>query len=58
MIIWSIGYVHAQSGMTYINIGFTTRHHAKTSTPEDPDLTLVAGFPTTKTSLTRKFYVI
>lgn len=35
-----------------------TRHHAKTSTPEDPDLTLVAGFPTTKTSLTRKFYVI
>ncbi len=32
-----------------------TRHHAKTSTPEDPDLTLVAGFPTTKTSLTRKF---
>lgn len=31
------------------------RHHAKTSTSDDPDLSLVAGFPTTKASLTRKF---
>lgn len=31
------------------------RHHAKTSTPDDPDLSLVAGFPTTKPSLARKF---
>jgi fatty acid desaturase len=29
-------------------------HHAKTSSPEDPDLSLVAGLPTTKLSLTRK----
>lgn len=31
------------------------RHHAKTSTPDDPDLALVAGLPTTKASLIRKF---
>ncbi|NUL19929.1 fatty acid desaturase, partial [Agrobacterium tumefaciens] len=31
------------------------RHHAKTSTPDDPDLSLVAGFPVSKKSLTRKF---
>ncbi|ENU22965.1 hypothetical protein F993_02422 [Acinetobacter proteolyticus] len=31
------------------------RHHAKTSTPEDPDMSLVAGFPTTKKSIARKF---
>lgn len=31
------------------------RHHAKTSLPEDPDLSLVAGFPVTKKSLLRKF---
>lgn len=30
------------------------RHHAKTATPEDPDLTLVAGLPTTWRSLIRK----
>jgi hypothetical protein len=29
--------------------------HAKTSTPDDPDLSLVAGFPVSKKSLTRKF---
>ena len=27
----------------------------KTSTPDDPDLSLVAGFPVSKQSLTRKF---
>ena len=31
------------------------RHHAKTSTPDDPDLILVAGLPTTRASLLRKF---
>lgn len=31
------------------------RHHAKTGTPEDPDLCLVAGLPTTRRSLLRKF---
>lgn len=31
------------------------RHHAKTSTSEDPDMSLVAGFPTTKNSIARKF---
>ena len=31
------------------------RHHAKTSLPEDPDLSLVDGFPITKKSLLRKF---
>lgn len=31
------------------------RHHAKTSTTDDPDMSLVAGFPTTKPSLARKF---
>ena len=31
------------------------RHHARTSLPEDPDLSLVAGFPVTKKSLLRKF---
>lgn len=31
------------------------RHHAKTSTPDDPDLSLVSGFPVSKKSLTRKF---
>ena len=31
------------------------RHHAKTSLAEDPDLSLVAGFPVTKKSLLRKF---
>lgn len=31
------------------------KHHAKTSTPDDPDLALVAGLPTTKASLIRKF---
>lgn len=30
------------------------RHHAKTSMPEDPDLSLVAGFPVTRSSLLRK----
>jgi fatty acid desaturase len=30
-------------------------HHQKTSTDDDPDLSLVAGFPTTKASLLRKF---
>jgi fatty acid desaturase len=29
-------------------------HHAKTSTVDDPDLSLVAGFPTTRGSLLRK----
>lgn len=29
-------------------------HHAKTSSEQDPDLSLVAGFPTTRTSLLRK----
>ena len=29
-------------------------HHAKTSTEDDPDLSLVAGFPTTRRSLLRK----
>ncbi|MEX3013195.1 fatty acid desaturase [Acinetobacter baumannii] len=27
------------------------RHHAKTSTPDDPDLSLVAGFPVSKNLL-------
>ena len=31
------------------------RHHAKTSTPDDPDLSLVAGLPTSRASLARKF---
>ncbi|HVU00945.1 MAG TPA: fatty acid desaturase family protein [Polyangiaceae bacterium] len=31
------------------------RHHAKTGTPEDPDLGLAAPFPTTRRSLVRKF---
>jgi len=31
------------------------RHHAKTSMLEDPDLSLVAGFPISKKSLLRKF---
>lgn len=31
------------------------RHHAKTSTLDDPDLCLVAGLPTTRVSLMRKF---
>lgn len=31
------------------------RHHRFTGTPEDPDLSLVRGFPTTKASLARKF---
>lgn len=31
------------------------RHHAKTSTPDDPDLSLVAGLPTTQASIMRKF---
>ncbi|MFZ3191680.1 MAG: fatty acid desaturase family protein [Moraxellaceae bacterium] len=31
------------------------RHHAKTSTQDDPDLCLVAGLPTTRASLMRKF---
>ncbi|KXZ63264.1 Fatty acid desaturase [Acinetobacter venetianus] len=31
------------------------RHHSKTSTMDDPDLSLVTGFPTTKKSLMRKF---
>ena len=30
------------------------RHHAKTSLPEDPDLSLVTGFPTTRRSMLRK----
>lgn len=30
-------------------------HHAKTSTPADPDLSLVVGLPTTQPSLLRKF---
>lgn len=34
---------------------YHVRHHAKTSTADDPDLSLVAGFPTTRASLTRKF---
>lgn len=34
---------------------YHVRHHAKTSTPDDPDLSLVAGFPTTRASLARKF---
>jgi fatty acid desaturase len=34
---------------------YRVRHHAKTSTPDDPDLSLVAGFPVSKKSLTRKF---
>ena len=32
------------------------RHHSKTSTVEDPDLSLVEGFPTSKKSLMRKFF--
>jgi fatty acid desaturase len=31
------------------------RHHAKTSMPDDPDLSLVTGLPTTQRSLIRKF---
>ena len=31
------------------------RHHSKTSTVDDPDLSLVEGFPTSKKSLMRKF---
>ncbi|MGN5762845.1 fatty acid desaturase family protein [Acinetobacter calcoaceticus] len=31
------------------------RHHSKTSTVDDPDLSLVTGFPTSKKSLMRKF---
>ncbi len=31
------------------------KHHAKTSTPDDPDLILVAGLPTTRASIMRKF---
>lgn len=31
------------------------RHHSKTSTVDDPDLSLVTGFPTSKKSLIRKF---
>ncbi|AXI04084.1 fatty acid desaturase family protein [Aquirhabdus parva] len=31
------------------------KHHAKTSTIDDPDLSLVAGLPTTQASLRRKF---
>lgn len=31
------------------------KHHARTSLPDDPDLTLVAGLPTTRMSLARKF---
>ena len=31
------------------------KHHARTSLPDDPDLTLVAGLPTTRLSLARKF---
>lgn len=34
---------------------YHVRHHAKTSTEDDPDLSLVAGFPTTRASITRKF---
>ncbi len=34
---------------------YHVRHHAKTSTPDDPDLSLVAGFPATRASLLRKF---
>lgn len=34
---------------------YHVRHHAKTSTADDPDLSLVAGFPTTRASLMRKF---
>jgi len=30
-------------------------HHTKTGTPDDTDISLVAGFPTTRASLTRKF---
>lgn len=33
-----------------------SRHHSKTSTVEDPDLSLVEGFPTSKKSLMRKFF--
>ena len=32
------------------------RHHSKTSTVDDPDLSLVEGFPTSKKSLMRKFF--
>lgn len=32
------------------------RHHSKTSAVEDPDLSLVEGFPTSKKSLMRKFF--
>lgn len=35
--------------------GHHLRHHSKTSTVDDPDLSLVIGFPTTKKSLMRKF---
>ncbi len=31
------------------------KHHARTSLADDPDLTLVAGLPTTRTSFARKF---
>ena len=31
------------------------KHHARTSLADDPDLTLVAGLPTTRLSLARKF---
>ena len=31
------------------------RHHAKTSTVDDPDMSLVTDYPTTKKSLARKF---
>ena len=31
------------------------RHHSKTSTVDDPDLSLVTGFPTSKKSVMRKF---
>ena len=31
------------------------RHHSKTSTVDDPDLSLVTGFPTSKKSVIRKF---
>lgn len=30
-------------------------HHTKTATPEDPDLSLVAGLPTSRASIARKF---
>lgn len=32
------------------------RHHSKTSTVDDPDLSLVEGFPTSRKSLMRKFF--